>query len=150
MTQRWRAGFLDMEHIDLTSVQRDRYETLRLAMDKKVRDEIQRVGVARSHIVVLEALLRLRQVCCDLRLLGEEDAKLYTSQDSGKMLYLLDMLHRFSVEGRRILIFSQFTSMLALIADELKQAEIPFVQLTDQTVDRRTPAFTCGKAPRAL
>ncbi|MDD2221932.1 MAG: DEAD/DEAH box helicase [Pseudomonas sp.] len=127
------------QHIDLTSVQRDRYETLRLAMDKKVRDEIQRVGVARSHIVVLEALLRLRQVCCDLRLLGEEDAKLYTSQDSGKMLYLLDMLHRFSAEGRRILIFSQFTSMLALIADELKQAEIPFVQLTGQTVDRRTP-----------
>jgi len=126
-------------HINLTSAQRDRYETLRLAMDKKVRDAIQRVGAARSHIVVLEALLRLRQVCCDLRLLSEEDAKQHTSKASAKMQHLLAMLRTFTAEGRRILVFSQFTSMLALIADELNKAKISFVQLTGQTVDRRTP-----------
>ena len=126
-------------YIDLTSAQRDRYETLRLAMDKKVREEIQRVGIARSHIAVLEALLRLRQVCCDLRLLSAEDADKYSTANSAKMLHLLDMLRTFTAEGRRILIFSQFTSMLALIADELNTAEIPFVQLTGQTSDRRTP-----------
>ncbi|MDY0248986.1 MAG: DEAD/DEAH box helicase [Pseudomonas sp.] len=125
--------------IDLTSAQRDRYETLRLAMDKKVRDEIQRVGVARSHIVVLEALLRLRQVCCDLRLLSEEDAQQYTRHASAKILHLIEMLTTFTAQGRRILVFSQFTSMLALIADELNKASIPFVQLTGQTTDRRTP-----------
>ena len=127
------------QYIDLTGVQRDRYETLRLAMDKKVRDEIQRVGLGRSHIVVLEALLRLRQVCCDLRLLSTEDAQQYTSQASAKMLYLIEMLRTFTAKGRRILVFSQFTSMLILIADELNSAEIPFVQLTGQTRDRRTP-----------
>ncbi len=127
------------QYIDLTSAQRDRYETLRLAMDKKVRDEIQRVGVGRSHIVVLEALLRLRQVCCDLRLLSDEDAQQYSSQSSAKMLHLLEMLRTFTAQGRRILIFSQFTSMLALIADELDSAKIAFVQLTGQTRDRRTP-----------
>lgn len=126
-------------YIELTSAQRDRYETLRLAMDKKVREEIQRVGIARSHIAVLEALLRLRQVCCDLRLLGAEDTDKYTAKDSAKMQHLLDMLQTFTAAGRRILIFSQFTSMLALIADELDTAEIPFVQLTGQTSDRRTP-----------
>ena len=127
------------QYIDLTSTQRDRYETLRLAMDKKVREEIQRVGIARSHIVVLEALLRLRQVCCDLRLLSAADAQQYTSQSSAKMLHLLEMLRTLTAEGRRVLVFSQFTSMLALIADELQQAKIEFVQLTGQTSDRRTP-----------
>lgn len=127
------------QYIDLTSAQRDRYETLRLAMDKKVREEIQRVGIGRSHIAVLEALLRLRQVCGDLRLLSTEDAEKYSTQDSAKMLHLLQMLRTFTAAGRRILVFSQFTSMLALIADELKTASIPFVQLTGQTTDRRTP-----------
>lgn len=128
-----------IHYIDLTSAQRDRYETLRLAMDKKVRDEIQRVGIARSHIAVLEALLRLRQVCCDLRLLSPEDSDKYSTKDSAKMLHLLDMLRSFTAGGRRILVFSQFTSMLALIAEELNSAEVPFVQLTGQTTDRRTP-----------
>jgi hypothetical protein len=52
--------------VELNEAQRDVYETMRLAMDKKVRDEITRKGVARSQIIILEALLKLRQVCCDL------------------------------------------------------------------------------------
>lgn len=137
------------EYIELTSTQRDRYETLRLAMDKKVRNEIQRVGIARSHIVVLEALLRLRQTCCDLRLLSEQDAQHYTARASAKMLHLLQMLRTFSAEGRRTLVFSQFANMLALIADELNKAQIPFVQLTGKTRDRRTPVerFQAGAVP---
>ena len=126
-------------YIDLTSAQRDRYETLRLAMDKKVREAIQRVGVARSHIVVLEALLRLRQVCCDLRLLNEQPDSPVSAKSSAKLQHLLTMLHTFIPEGRRILVFSQFTSMLDLIAGELQRADIPFVQLTGQTSDRRSP-----------
>ncbi len=127
------------QFIDLTSAQRDRYESLRLAMDKKVREEIQRLGIGRSHIVVLEALLRLRQVCCDLRLLSADDAAQYSSKDSAKMQHLLEMLRSFTAAGRRILVFSQFTSMLALIADELDAAHISYVQLTGQTRDRRSP-----------
>ena len=126
-------------YIDLSSAQRDRYETLRLAMDKKVREEIQRIGLARSHIAVLEALLRLRQVCGDLRLLGADEAQQYSTEDSAKMLYLMEMLRNLTAQGRRILVFSQFTSMLALIATELHAAQIDFVQLTGQTADRRTP-----------
>lgn len=126
-------------YIDLTSAQRDRYETLRLAMDKKVRDAIERVGVAGSHIVVLEALLRLRQVCCDLRLLNEHTDSPLSAKSSAKLQHLLGMLHTFIAEGRRILVFSQFTSMLDLIGLELKQGNIPYVQLTGQSTDRRTP-----------
>ncbi|WP_207863386.1 SNF2-related protein, partial [Pseudomonas sp. 71_D] len=54
--------------VELSDGQRDVYETVRVAMDKKVRDEIARSGVARSQIIILDALLKLRQVCCDLRL----------------------------------------------------------------------------------
>lgn len=137
------------QFIELTSAQRDRYESLRLAMDKKVREEIQRLGIGRSHIVVLEALLRLRQVCCDLRLLSADDAAQYSSKDSTKMQHLLEMLRSFTAAGRRILVFSQFTSMLTLIADELDAAQIPFVQLTGQTRDRRSPVqrFQAGEVP---
>ncbi|NIU61890.1 MAG: hypothetical protein GWN66_11620, partial [Pseudomonas stutzeri] len=43
--------------VELSPAQRERYETLRLAMDRKVRDEIERKGLARSQMVILEALL---------------------------------------------------------------------------------------------
>ncbi|SFP82052.1 non-specific serine/threonine protein kinase [Geopseudomonas sagittaria] len=137
------------QRIELTDVQRDRYETLRLAMDQKVRGEIQRLGLARSQIVILEALLRLRQACCDLRLLGEDEAAGHASADSGKLSALLEMLEELTSEGRRVLLFSQFTSMLGLIEHELKVRKIAYVKLTGATQDRRAPvqAFQAGRVP---
>lgn len=136
------------QRIELTDTQRDRYETLRLAMDRKVRAEIQRLGMGRSQLVILEALLRLRQACCDLRLLGEEGADL-ASTDSGKLTALLEMLEELIAEGRRVLLFSQFTSMLGLIEAELKARKIAYAKLTGATQDRRAPveAFQGGKVP---
>ncbi len=134
--------------IELTAAQRDRYETLRLAMDKKVRDEVARQGLARSQIVILEALLRLRQACCDLRLLGDDNAQLKSS-DSGKLSALLEMLVELVEEGRKVLLFSQFTSMLALIETELQARRIGYTKLTGSTQDRRTPVqqFQAGQFP---
>ena len=136
------------QRIELTDVQRDRYETLRLAMDKKVRSEIQRLGLGRSQLVILEALLRLRQACCDLRLLGDEGVE-HASADSGKLAALLEMLEELISEGRRVLLFSQFTGMLALIEAELKARQIGYVKLTGATQDRRAPveAFQGGQVP---
>ena len=135
--------------VELSPAQRDRYETLRLAMDQKVRAEIARQGLARSQIVILEALLRLRQACCDLRLLGDESDSQLTSADSGKLSGLLEMLEELFAEGRRVLLFSQFTSMLALIETELKARNIPYAKLTGSTQDRRTPVqqFQAGTLP---
>ncbi|MGV8844415.1 MAG: DEAD/DEAH box helicase [Pseudomonas sp.] len=134
--------------IELTSAQRDRYEILRLAMDKKVRGQIERLGLARSQIVILEALLRLRQACCDLRLLGDSVQPLKSS-DSGKLTALLKMLEQLFAEGRRVLLFSQFTSMLTLIEVELQARQIPYALLTGSTRDRRAPvqAFQNGSLP---
>ena len=131
--------------VDLNEAQRDVYETMRLAMDKKVRDEITRKGVGRSQIIILEALLKLRQVCCDLRLVSDTPPK--KGSTSGKLDSLMLMLEELFAEGRRILLFSQFTSMLGLIEAELKKRKVPYAILTGQTRDRRTPVkdFQSGK-----
>ncbi|MDU9390335.1 DEAD/DEAH box helicase [Pseudomonas sp. zfem002] len=137
--------------VDLSDAQRDTYETVRVAMDSKVRAEITRNGAARSQIVILDALLKLRQVCCDLRLVA--NAKVKGSQsDKGKLGSLMDMLDDLLSEGRRILLFSQFTSMLALIEEELEKRKIRYSLLTGDTKDRRAPvqAFQNGETPLFL
>ncbi|MFF7708375.1 SNF2-related protein [Pseudomonas sp. NPDC007930] len=125
-----------IQWVELNDAQRDLYETVRLAMDRKVREQIQRSGIARSQIIILEALLKLRQVCCDLRLAGEAPAR---GSSSGKLDSLMGMLERLASEDRRILLFSQFTSMLALIEAELKARNIDYTLLTGATRDRRAP-----------
>ena len=133
--------------VELTQTQRDRYETLRLAMDRKVHAEIERQGLARSRIIILEALLRLRQACCDVRLLdGDENGR---TEHSSKLVALLEMLKELFAEGRRVLLFSQFTGMLSLIEKELQRRRIPYALLTGNTRDRATPVreFQAGKLP---
>jgi SNF2 family DNA or RNA helicase len=122
--------------VDLSDGQRDVYETVRVAMDKKVRDEIARSGVARSQIIILDALLKLRQVCCDLRLINMPMTAKALRSGSGKLVSLMEMLEELLGEGRRILLFSQFTSMLALIEEELQQRDIAYSLLTGDTTDR--------------
>ena len=99
--------------LELAGEQRDLYETVRLAMHEKVRREVAQKGLARSHIVVLDALLKLRQVCCDPRLVKLAAARRVTA--SAKLEHLMEMLPQLVEDGRRILLFSQFTSMLDLI-----------------------------------
>lgn len=124
--------------VELSDAQRDTYETVRVAMDKKVREEITRNGAARSQIVILDALLKLRQVCCDLRLVKNITTKA-THSDKGKLASLMQMLEELLSEGRRILLFSQFTSMLELIQQELHKRGVSYSLLTGETRDRRTP-----------
>ncbi len=120
--------------VALEGKQRDLYETVRLAMDKKVRDEISQKGFSRSQIMILDALLKLRQVCCDPRLLKLDQAK--GIKTSAKLAMLLEMLTEMLEEGRKVLLFSQFTSMLALIEIELEKLGIRYSKLTGQTRDR--------------
>ena len=133
--------------VELSEGQRDVYETVRVAMDKKVRDEIARSGVARSQIIILDALLKLRQVCCDLRLLSTVQTAKTLRSGSGKLASLMEMVDELLSEGRKILLFSQFTSMLALIEEELQKRSLTYSLLTGSTTDRRTPVrdFQSGK-----
>jgi len=134
--------------VELSGAQRDLYETVRLAMDQKVREEIDRKGVARSQIVILEALLKLRQVCCDPRLVKSLSSKKQTV-GSAKLTDLMQMVEDLLEEKRKILVFSQFTSMLELIEQELEARDIPYALLTGETKDRsaQVAAFQQGAVP---
>ncbi|RTL54457.1 MAG: helicase [Rhodocyclaceae bacterium] len=133
--------------VQLEAGQRDLYEAVRSIMDARIRQEIASRGFARSQIVILDALLKLRQVCCDPRLVKSETAK--KVKERAKLDLLMDMLPELVDEGRRILVFSQFTSMLALIETELKQIGLDYVVLTGDTKDRETPIrrFQEGQVP---
>jgi len=139
-----------IRRVTLADDQRDLYEAVRHVMNDKVRDEIAAKGLGRSHIVILDALLKLRQTCCDPRLVKLEAAKKVT--DSAKLEELMTMLPTLIEEGRKILLFSQFTSMLDLIKPELKKIDIPFVELRGSTKDRATPIkqFQKGDVPLFL
>jgi superfamily II DNA or RNA helicase len=134
-------------NVELAGAQRDLYETIRLAMHARVQAEVQQKGLSRAHIIILDALLKLRQVCCDPRLVKLDAARVVT--DSAKLELLMDLLPEMLDEGRRILLFSQFTGMLALIQAELASASIPYVLLTGETTDRATPIhkFQKGLVP---
>jgi len=134
--------------IELGKAQTDLYETIRAAVDQRVKDAISAQGLDRSQIIVLDALLKLRQVCCHPQLLKIEAAQKIA--ESAKTAYLMeDLLPELLDEGHRVLIFSQFTEMLAIIETQLKAAHIPFVKLTGQTEDRETPMqrFQRGEVP---
>ncbi len=137
-----------IHHIDLNKKQTDLYESVRASMDKRVRDAIAAKGLAKSHIIVLDALLKLRQICCHPQLLKFPASQGIT--ESAKLIYLTEeLLPTLLEEGRRILLFSQFTSMLAIIEAHVEKEKIPFLKLTGQTQDRAilVKQFQTGAIP---
>lgn len=123
--------------IELSTAQKDLYESVRVTMDKRVRDAIADRGISQSQITILDALLKLRQICCHPSLVSGEaiDSSLMTTQ-SAKLSYLFDLLETLFAEKRRVLLFSQFTSMLQIIEDELIARKIPLIKLTGASQDR--------------
>ena len=136
-----------IHRIPLNKEQQEIYESVRTAMDSKVRDAIADKGLARSQIIVLDALLKLRQVCCHPQLIKTEISK--QARRSAKLDFLVELLATLIEEGRRILLFSQFTTMLAMIEDHLKKEKIKYVKITGATRDRKTPVekFQEGEIP---
>ncbi len=135
-----------VREIELGEEQRELYEAVRLAVHERVREEIRARGLARSNIAILEALLKLRQVCCDPRLLKDRDGP---PPPSAKYELLMEMLANMVETGRRIIVFSQFVEMLRLIEDGLRRRRLPHVSLTGTTRDRETPVrrFQQGEVP---
>jgi superfamily II DNA or RNA helicase len=90
-------------------------------------------GPAQSRMIVLTSLLRLRQICCDARLLNLDSA---ATAPSGKTELFLELLEAALDGGHRVLVFSQFTSMLALLRQELSAQQIAFCYLDGATSQR--------------
>ena len=137
--------------IELSGKQADLYETIRLSTEKAVRDALAEKGLAKSQIQILDALLKLRQVCCDPRLVPLDAAK--KVKQSAKLEHLMAVLPEMLAEGRRVLLFSQFTSMLTLIEEALRtHGGIQWAKLTGQSQkrDEIIERFTSGEVPLFL
>ena len=132
--------------IPLPDDQRDLYEMLRSRGMAELQAQREAGDGRQDPVRVLNALLQLRQACCDPRL---TDAAHAHATGSGKRDYLLYMLRELVAEDRRILVFSQFTRMLDLIAADLQSAGIEYVTLTGRTGDRARPVerFQQGSVP---
>jgi len=120
-----------IKRVQLQGHQRDLYESVRVAADEQVRRILQRKGFSGAQITILDALLKLRQVCCDPYLL--KGVKPVKTMERAKLELLRDMLPALVAEGRRILVFSQFTEMLGLIETELKNLQLSWLALTGKT-----------------
>ena len=118
---------------DLTAPQRAAYDGLLREVQSGVAAEQGNTGAARMKMLL--GLLRLRQVCCDLRLLGGEGAKVETQ--SAKLALLDELLEEAIDGGHRVLVFSQFVSMLALIRERLEAKSIRFSYLDGSTKERQ-------------
>jgi superfamily II DNA or RNA helicase len=132
--------------VDISGDQRDLYESIRMAAHSQVRRVIKTKGLAGSTITILDALMKLRQVCCDPRLVTSEAAR--NVKESAKYTFLMEMLETQLANQHRVLIFSQFTQMLGLIATGLRERDMPFITLTGATQDRqaRCDEFENGRA----
>ncbi|MEQ9455198.1 MAG: DEAD/DEAH box helicase [Phycisphaeraceae bacterium] len=86
-----------------------------------------------SSVMVLEALLRLRQAACHPALISSE----YDQTSSAKLDALMEMMEDLIEEGHKVLIFSQFTSMLALVRKRFEAKSIPLCYLDGQTRNRK-------------
>ena len=118
-------------------------------MDRRVRQAIAAQGIEQSRIVFLDALLKLRQICCDPRLLGMREAN---ELASAKLDYLIELLDMLVKEGRRVLLFSQFTTMLGLIRERLRAQGISYLELTGSSRNRGelVEQFQAGEMPLFL
>jgi len=136
--------------IELGEAQRDLYEGIRIQMEKRVRDVLVQRGLARSHITVLDALLKLRQVCCDPRLVDLPSARKVKA--SAKREALMDLLPTLIEDGRSVLLFSQFTTMLDLIEADVTERGLTYARLDGSTRNRRLPVerFQRGEVPLFL
>jgi SNF2 family DNA or RNA helicase len=134
-----------VERVELEGAQRDLYETLRVSLSERVQDEIGRLGFARSQIMILDALLKLRQACLDPRLVKLDAAG--KVKRSAKLEWFLETLPRMLEEGRNVLVFSAFSSLLALLEPELVKLGVTYSKLTGESMDRaaQIEAFQQGR-----
>jgi superfamily II DNA or RNA helicase len=132
--------------VELTGKQRELYESIRVAAHADVRKAIHAKGLAASAVTILDALTKLRQVCCDPRLVAMDAAR--SVNDSAKLEAFLQLVVQQLAGGHRVLVFSQFTSMLALIGEALHARGVSQLTLTGATRDRQrvVDAFEAGKA----
>jgi superfamily II DNA or RNA helicase len=124
-----------VSYCDLSEEQRAHYQQVLEAGRREILDAVNTNGLAKSRMLVLTTLLRLRQICCDLRLLktGEPGKP---PDPSGKLELFRELIEEMLDGGHRALVFSQFTTMLGFLREELAAENIQCCYLDGSTKDR--------------
>ncbi len=117
---------------ELDAEERRRYDELKEHYRRTLAERIEREGIGRAKIHVLEALLRLRQASCHPGLLDPG----LRGEPSTKLEVLLERIHEVTSEGHKAVIFSQFVKFLSIVRERLNGAGIPYAYLDGQTRDR--------------
>lgn len=140
VVQELPAKIEQITYCELTPAQAELYQQVLEATRREVLSAVGAQGEAKSRMLMLTALLRLRQVCCDLRLLnreaGQGDAA-EKAEAGGKLQVFSELLDEIVDGGHRVLVFSQFTSMLALLKEYLDGAGTAYCYLDGATRDRQ-------------
>jgi len=113
---------------DMTDEQKEVYMSYLEDMKKKINSEINKNGFEKSRMMILASLTRLRQICCHPSTFVEN-----YEGGSGKLNLLLQLVQNAIEGGHRILVFSQFTSMLNIIEEEFKKLKISYYYLDGST-----------------
>lgn len=120
-------------YCEMEAAQRKLYDELLQHYRAKLLRRIDDQGMAKSKIQVLEALLRLRQAACHPGLLDKKRI----SGPSAKLEMLLEQLREVLAEGHKALVFSQFTSLLAILRERLDSQQVVYEYLNGDTPSKQ-------------
>lgn len=135
-------------YCDLEPPQRALYNELRDHYRASLLGKVATAGLGRSKLQILEALLRLRQAACHPGLVDPARA----AEPAAKLDILVPRLQELAGDGRKVLVFSQFTTLLGLLRTRLDEAQLAYEYLDGRTRDRqaRVERFQQGKCPLFL
>ncbi len=122
-------------YCELGELQRNLYERVKATYRQSVLEKVRQVGIGAATLSILEALMRLRQACCDPGLLPFAEARALT--ESAKIHLLMHTLRRIIENGHRCLVFSQWPSLLRRIAQKLDQQSLTYLYLDGSTQHRQ-------------
>jgi SNF2 family DNA or RNA helicase len=121
-------------HCTLTRAQQKVYEDYLEESRREISELVAEQGFNASRMHILKTLLRLRQICCHLELLKRDDIR--TEYPSGKLDLFLELLDEALDAEHRVLVFSQFTSLLAILRRELEAQNLRYCYLDGSTKNR--------------
>src|SRR5699024_964742 len=114
--------------IELSNEQKRLYQTQLAMIQRKVKEYIDEDDLERNNMRILAGMTRLRQICCDPRLVTNN-----FDGESAKLNRLIEYLVEAKSNGKRVVLFSQFTKMLDIIRKELSKLEMDYHYLDGQT-----------------
>ena len=126
----------NIHYAALIDEQKELYTSLAKKLKEQVMQKVDDQGIDQSKMSILDALLKLRQLCCHPRLLKLDMPGVNTNMPSGKFDTFKDLVNSIIEDGHKVLVFSQFVQMLHIMRSWLNMNKIPFSYLDGATKDR--------------